>query len=260
MIVDLLGVRQFHDVSQIHDGDAVGNVPYHQKVVGDEEIGQSQLILQFIEHVDDLCLDGDVQSRDRFVTDNEFGVYRQSPGDADTLTLAAGELVGIPGGVLGVQSYIAHQFQDPVMPFRLGGVQLVHIQGFPDDVRDGHAGVQGRVGVLEDHGGLLAELVQVLFRDHLFPVIPDLAGSGFVQLQDSTAHGGLAAAGLSHETQGLALPDLEGDIIHCLQVTGLEGVDIDLEVFFQVTYVHQRSFRIRHRPRLLSVPCRWCRG
>ena len=260
-VVNRVRIRQLDHLAQVHDGNAVGNVPHHQQVMGDEQIGQAQLFLQVMEHVDDLCLDRNVQGGNRLVTDDEFRIDRQGAGDADTLALAAGELVGIAGGMLAVQADIAHQLQDAVLAFLLAGVELVHIQRFADDVGNRHAGVQGGVGILEDHGGLLAEGVDVLLGLQGLAVVPDLAGSGLVQVEDGAAHGGLAAAGLTHQTQSLAPLDGEGYIVHRLEGLGAEEAHVDVEILLQVAYIQQHIVGglavtddvFRHGQRLLPV-------
>ena len=62
---------------------------HHQQVMGNEQVGQAQLILQIIKHIDDLGLNAHVQSGDRLVADNEFRIDRERAGNADALTLAA---------------------------------------------------------------------------------------------------------------------------------------------------------------------------
>ena len=198
--------------------------------MGDEQVRQTQLILQLIEHVDDLCLDGHVQRGHRLVADNEVGIDGQGAGDADTLTLTAGELVGIAGGVLTVQAHMIHQLQDALHALLLGLIELMDIQGLTDDVGDGHAGVQRGIGILEDHGGLLAEFLDVGGGLQLFAVIPDLAAGGLIQVQQRAAHGGLAAAGFAYQTQCLALVDAEGYAVHRLEGLGLEHTHVDVKV------------------------------
>ena len=63
--------------------------------MGDEDLGQSHLTLQLAQQVQDLRLNGDVQSGNRLVADDELGVHRQSAGDADTLAAAAVKLMRI---------------------------------------------------------------------------------------------------------------------------------------------------------------------
>jgi hypothetical protein len=54
----------------------------------DEEIGKTKVILQVGEQVQDLRLNGNIQSRSRLVTDDEPRLERKSPRDTDALTLA----------------------------------------------------------------------------------------------------------------------------------------------------------------------------
>ena len=53
----------------------------HLQVMGDEHIGQSHLLLQVLHQVQNLSLDGHIQSRYRFVAHDELGVHGQSTGD-----------------------------------------------------------------------------------------------------------------------------------------------------------------------------------
>ena len=83
------------------------------KVVGDEEIGEAELLLQIEQHVQYLRLDRNVERRDRLVGDDELGVHRERPRDADALALPAGEFMRISSVVFGAQSDPRQQFQRP---------------------------------------------------------------------------------------------------------------------------------------------------
>ena len=72
--------------------------------MGDEDVGQPELVLELLEKVDDLGLYRDVESRDRLVTDDDLGTEREPPGDADALPLTAGELVRVAVDVFGVEA------------------------------------------------------------------------------------------------------------------------------------------------------------
>ena len=229
----------------------------HQQVVGDEQIGDSELLLEFFEHVDDLCLDGNVQCGNRLIADDEGRVDRQSAGNADPLSLSAGELVGIPGGVLRVQADQFHEVQDLFMAVFLVLVEVVDVEGLTDNVFDRHTGVQGRVGVLEDHLHLLAEGSDVLAGDFLTLELERTPG-GLIQVQERPSDGRLAAAGLTDEAQGLTGFDVEGDTVDGLQrgrleEPGLHG-EVHLEVldFYQVfiiCHVTRPPFRVLSRIR-----------
>ena len=72
----------------MHDRDPVGDVADDADVVGDEDVGEAELVLQVLEQVDDLRLDRDVEGGDRLVGDDQLRLYRQGPRDADPLALA----------------------------------------------------------------------------------------------------------------------------------------------------------------------------
>ena len=76
----------------------------HRQVVGDEQVGEAELLLQVLEQVDHLRLDRDVERRDRLVADDQLRLDRERARDADALALAAGELVRIAAHVVGLQA------------------------------------------------------------------------------------------------------------------------------------------------------------
>ena len=84
----------------------------HGEVVGDEQIGEPELVLQVHQQVDDLRLDRHVERRHRLVADDQFGIERQRAGDADALALAAGEFVRIGVHGLGPQPDALEQSGD----------------------------------------------------------------------------------------------------------------------------------------------------
>src|SRR5690606_16918742 len=95
-VVDLPVGADLDDLAQIHHRDPVGDVAHHRQVVGDEDVGQVELVLQPFEQVHDLRLDRHVERGDRLVTDDDLGAQGQAAGDADALPLTAGELVRVP--------------------------------------------------------------------------------------------------------------------------------------------------------------------
>ena len=115
----------------------------HQQVMGNEQIGNAQFFLQFLEHIDDLRLNGYVQGGNSLVADDKSRICRKSSGDSDSLSLSAGEFMHIPGSVFGIQSDQFHQVQDLLSSLLCICIEFVDIQGFPDDVLDRHAGIQG---------------------------------------------------------------------------------------------------------------------
>ena len=231
--VQLLGAGDLDDLAQIHDGHAVRDVLDHGKVVGDEEIGQAQLLLQPDEHIDDLCLNGHVQRGDGLVHHQKLGLHGQSPGDADALALAARELVDEAVGVLLVQAHLFQQLIDLLGALGLVLVQVMHVHAFGHDVADGHAGVEGGVGVLKDHLGLplVGKQLAALEGVDVPAPVEHLAGGLVVHAKAGAAAGGLAAAALAHKAQRLAFMDGEGDVVHGVQGAAMAEVEVFFEVF-----------------------------
>ena len=222
----LLG-SPFHAGAHIHDHDLVGNVLHNAEVMGDEHVGQTSFVLQIHQQIQNLGLNGHVQSGDRLIADDEFRVQGQCPRHADPLTAAAVQLMGIGMGQTLGQAHGVHQLFDPLVQARL--VTRVHIvdeHGLCDQLPDGHTGIQAGVWILEDHLHLRAHMVHLgLIHGHEVPaLVKDLAGRRLLQAQHGAAQGGLAAAGLTHHAQGLALFDLQVDAVHRVEkpLGGLE--------------------------------------
>src|ERR1700720_3136458 len=86
-------VGQLDNLAEIHDRDTPADVLDDGDVVGNEEIGETELALQIAQEVDDLRLNRDVERRDWLVADDEPGIKRQRAGDADALALPARKFV-----------------------------------------------------------------------------------------------------------------------------------------------------------------------
>ncbi len=128
--------------------------------MSDEQVGEPELLLQVLEQVQHLRLHRHVERRDRLVANDQLGLQRKRARDADTLALAARELVGIPVDVLGVEADDVEQLLGALaaLPRRANAMDQ---QRLGDDLTDGHAGVQRRVGVLEDDLDFSAEGLEV---------------------------------------------------------------------------------------------------
>jgi hypothetical protein len=85
-----------------------------------------------------------------------------------------------------------------------------------DNLANGHARVEGRIGVLEDH------VHGAAYRPHhrgpqvgdVLPVQQNLPGGRLQQARHTFADGRLAATRFAHQAQDLARTDLEGDGVH----------------------------------------------
>ena len=139
-----------------HHRDAVGHVVDHREIVGDEQIGEAQFLLQILEQVEDLRLHRDVERRDRLVADQQVGAERQRARDADALALAAGEAVRIAVEKRW-SSPIARISALTVSSRRCGVAAAVDLQRLAQDVLHRHARRQRRDRILEHHLDLGAQ-------------------------------------------------------------------------------------------------------
>ena len=155
--------------------------------------------LQVLEQVDDLGLDADVEGADRLVADDEAGLDREGPGDADPLTLPTAEFMGVAVGVLGIQSHTAQQLPDPFGPRFRGGGQAMDVERFTQDVRDRAPGIQGGERVLEDHLEMPSPLPQrtAFHPGDVLAIEPDHASGGREEPDQGPSEGRLAAAALA---------------------------------------------------------------
>ena len=226
MVEELIGLRQLHDLAQVHDGDAVADVAHDREVVGDEDDRQPQLALQLGEQVDDLRLDRDVEGRDGLVGHHELRLQGDGARDADALALAAGELVREAVVVLGVQPDAIHQLLHELLALVVVALEAMDDERLADDRAHRLARVQRRVGVLEDHLHVAPQRLELGARRvrDVVALVDDLAAGGLQQPRQQPRGGRLAAARLPHEAEGLALEDVEGDA-----VDGAHGADLLLQ-------------------------------
>jgi len=210
-----------------------------------------EALLELLQQVDDLSLDGDVEGGDGLVTHDEVRLEGQGAGDADALALAAGELVGVAVGEDRVKPDQTQQLFHP-LPGLLAPGDPVDLQGFGDDLAHGHARVQGGIGVLEDdlHATPHAPQLASLQLRQIHPIEDHPPARRPVQLQDGPADGGLPATGFPDQPQGLPPPDLERHAIHRVDVADGAGEDDppgDGEPFHQVLHSEQHLSVPVHR-------------
>jgi hypothetical protein len=149
VVEERVGFRQLHDLAEIHHGDPVAHVPDHGKIMSDDHEGQPEALLQVFEQIDDLRLDRHVEGRDRLVADDQLGIARQRPGDADALALAAGEFVRVAVRMGRQQADRAHEVGH-ALALLPAGSEAVQPDWLGDDVAHIHARVEGGVRILKD--------------------------------------------------------------------------------------------------------------
>ncbi len=217
-----------------------------REVVRDDHVREPELVLEVVQQVDHLRLDRHVQRRDRFVGDDQLRAQGERAGDADALTLSAGELVRVAVVVLGAEPDQRQQLLDVVLETALG-LDALEPERRADDRADRVPRVQRGVRVLEDHLDVAAHrphLAHGQVRD--VPALElDLAARRLDQPGDEPAHRRLAAAGLADDAQGLPRVHLEVDAVDGLDRGGLPSQQAlaDREVLDQALDPEQRLAR-----------------
>ena len=102
--VEIVTVGRLDHLAEVHHVDLVGHPAHDVEVVGDEQVGEVELLLEVFEQVDDLGLHRHVEGGHRLVAHDQLRLEGERPGDADPLALAARELVGEAVVVLGVEA------------------------------------------------------------------------------------------------------------------------------------------------------------
>ena len=187
------------DLAEVHDGDAVAHVADDAEIVRDEDVGQPAPLLQIPQEVEHLGLHRDVERRDGLVEQQQRGLDRQRPGDADPLPLPAAELEWVVAATLRVQSHLLHQRADPALD--AGAIaDAMDAQRVGDDLRDPHPRRQRGVGVLEDDLDMPAQASGV-GRGHRLPGEANLAARRRLQEEQGLHQRRLAAAAFADETE-----------------------------------------------------------
>ena len=81
--------------------------------MGNEQVSQPQLALQVLQQIDHLRLYRHIQRSHRLVQNQQPGLERQCPGNANALALTARELLGVALHHGGGESHHLKQLRDP---------------------------------------------------------------------------------------------------------------------------------------------------
>ncbi|MNV11203.1 hypothetical protein D3C71_1017590 [compost metagenome] len=118
------------------------------------------------------------------------------------------------------QAHGLEQFTHALLELSLVGDEAMLLERLANDVFDQPAGVQAGIRVLEDHLDAAAHGLGVVALEggvRILVVKREAAACGLVQTHQQARHGAFAAAGLTHQGQGLAFFDLETHAVHRMQ-------------------------------------------
>ena len=235
-------VRVFDDLGRIHHRDGVRRFGDDGQIVRNQQNAQAGVGLDFLEQVQDLRLDGDVEGGGRLVGDQQPRIAAQGHGDHDPLPHAAGHLVRIlvePLGRLG--DVDPGQHLDREFACLRCGRAAVKLDRLDNLVAAGEHGIEAGHRLLEDDGnlgtahlpqGLLLEADQLLSVEENLP--PGDLARWIDQAQDRECGDTLSAAALTDQGERLGGRDIKADA-----VDGLDQPVIGVEVRPQVADAQQ---------------------
>ena len=215
----------------VHHHDAVGQARHHAQIVGDEDDGRVDLVLDLDQHLEHLSLHGHVEGSGRLVGDEQVWVAGDGHGDHGPLPHASRELVRVHlGSLAGLgDAHEVEQLDRPLEGLLLVGA-LVDSGHLADLPADRVHRVERREGVLEDHRDLLPPHGAALVlgeREQVTTLPEDLAlGDVERRLQVQDRHGchRLARTRLAHDGEHLAACHIERHAVDRLHaaVIGVE--------------------------------------
>ena len=214
----LLGGRLLDNLAGVHNRDVMGDLGDQCQVVRNEDHGKAELGLKVVKQLDDLLLDGNVQSGRGLVADDQLGIAGKGHSDQNALTLTTGKLMRIAlERTLGVEAHELQELLGATGAAALG--ELLHLGG------NEHGGVERGQGVLIDHGDIGTAQAEPLLLAHLEQIaaLPEnLTRKVLVivgQAHDGQRGDGLTAAGLAYQAHGLAGTDVKVDVVDDVDVT-----------------------------------------
>ena len=167
----VVGIGLLDHLAGVHHRDAVRDLRDKSEVVAHKHEREAELLAQFVEQVDDLGLDRDVEGRGRLVGDDELRVAGQCHRDENALALATRQLVRVAlERAIGVEPHELEQFERGACAAALN--QLVELGA------DQHRGVKRAERVLVDHRELVTAqrvALALAHREQVLAVVPDLA-------------------------------------------------------------------------------------
>ena len=207
-------------IAILHDDDAVAQSHGLGLVVGNVHEGGVDTAAQLDDLRAHLVTELGVQVGQRLVHQQNLGLTDDRTADGDTLTLAAGQGLGLTVEVLGDAQDLSGLVDLPVDLF-LGN--LLQLQGESDVVPDRHVGVQSVA--LEYHGDIAVlggYVVAALVADE------QVAAGDVFQSGHHTQGGGLSAAGGTNQDDELLVLDLDVHVVnggHLVVVDLLQTLD-----------------------------------
>src|SRR5688500_18529641 len=138
--VQIGGACNLDDSTKVHHGHAIRDVLHDGQSMRDEQVSEVELFLKFLKQVNDLRLNGNVESRNRFVGNDQLRIKRESSRDADSLALTTRELVRVAIHVIRIKSDASQKSRNTIAALTLCSF-VVNYERFGNDIADLHARV-----------------------------------------------------------------------------------------------------------------------
>ena len=234
--VDLGRCTDLLDLARVHDHDLIGHGQRFLLVVGDEDEGDADLLLNVLELLLHLLAQLQVERAERLVEQQHARLVDERAGDGDALLLTAGELGHVAVGVVlkAYQTQHTHDLlRDNVLRLLLDG------QAEGDVVVDVHVREER---VFLEYGVDLA----LVGRDvhDVLAVEEDLALGGLQEAAEDTQQRRLAAAGGTEQGDELVFVNIQADALED-DLPVLKALDDILEL--------DQFFLFRHGSNILSL-------
>src|SRR5512140_2192764 len=98
----------------------------------DEQISQTEFLLEFLQKIENLCLHGYIECGYRLIADDQLRIESKRARHTDALALSAAKRMRITRHVFGTQTHDLEQFRHPFLDlFTLR--DLVDVERFADD-------------------------------------------------------------------------------------------------------------------------------
>src|SRR6516162_4913608 len=197
---------RFDDLAPIHYEHFLTYVFHYRKIVGDEKVRNTHLLLQILKQIDNLSLHAHVKGADRFVANDQRRFDGQGARDPDPLTLPSAEFMRKPIAQFGFKSDFSEQIRRPFFP--LGPVEhrKMHPERFADDLENAPARIKRTKRILKDHLDLTTQRSEARVRQisNLLPTEKNFSTCGLNEFQNGQTNRSFPASAFSNEANGLS--------------------------------------------------------
>ena len=136
--IEFVCICDFHKISQIKNSDLITDLLYHLQLMADKQVSKSVFFLKILKHLNDLCLERNIQRGNGLIADYKFRLYGKCSCNGNPLTLSAGELMRILQKILFFKANNPDQFFCTFFPL-FWSIQLMDFHRLADNILHGMA-------------------------------------------------------------------------------------------------------------------------